>query len=86
MDHELVSIRKLASSLDCSPKTVRDWMYRNRREPVVDPLPYYRVGGLIRFCSAEVAAWVERRRVRVTSFGSHAAGTLSAVKTASRNL
>ena len=68
MDQELVSIKKLASMLDCSPKTVRDWMYRNRREPAVDPLPYYRVGGLIRFRIADVAAWVERRRVRATAF------------------
>lgn len=64
MIHELVSIKKVAALLDCSPKTVRDWMYRNRLAPSTDPLPYYRVAGLVRFRLAEVGAWIERRRVR----------------------
>jgi excisionase family DNA binding protein len=67
MNQELISIKTLAERLDCSPKTIRDWMYRHRKVPMPDPLPYYRVGGLIRFRIAEVAAWIERRRVRVTS-------------------
>jgi excisionase family DNA binding protein len=67
MNEELISIKTLAERLDCSPKTIRDWMYRHRRAPLPDPLPYYRVGGLIRFRIAEVTAWIERRRVRVTS-------------------
>jgi len=67
VNEELLSIRRLAHVLDCSPKTIRDWMYKNRRAPTMDPLPYYRVGGLVRFRIAEVTAWIERRRVRVTS-------------------
>ena len=63
---ELLSIRKLAQLLDCSPKTVRDWLYKNRKQQSVDPLPYYRVGGLVRFRLNEVIMWVERRRVRVS--------------------
>ena len=63
---ELVSIRNLAGLLDCSPKTVRDWLYKDRKNASADPLPYYRVGGLVRFKLKEVIAWVERRRVRVS--------------------
>ena len=40
MNEELVSIKRLAQILDCSPETVRDWMYRNRRTMTPDPLPY----------------------------------------------
>jgi excisionase family DNA binding protein len=63
---ELLSTRKVAEILDCSPKTVQDWMYKNRKTPCSDPLPYYRVGGLVRFKLSEVLGWVERRRVRVS--------------------
>ena len=63
---ELLSIRKLAQLLDCSPKTVRDWLYKNRKQQSVDPLPYYRLGGLVRFRLNEVMAWIDRRRVRVS--------------------
>ena len=57
----------LLQILDCSPKTVRDWLYKDRKTPNTDPLPYYRVRGLVRFKLKEVLAWVERRRVRVSS-------------------
>jgi excisionase family DNA binding protein len=66
MNEELISVRTLARVLDCSPKTVRDWMYKDRRTPAADPLPYYRLGGLVRFRLSEVAAWVDRRRQRVS--------------------
>jgi hypothetical protein len=65
MNEELVSIKHLARILDCSPKTVRDWMYRDRRAASTDPLPYYRVGGLVRFRLNDVVAWIDRRRVRI---------------------
>jgi hypothetical protein len=61
----LVSVAKLAQLLDCSPKTIRDWMYKNRLTPSTDPLPFYKIGGLIRFNMNEVIAWVLRHRVRV---------------------
>ena len=64
---ELLSTKRLALMLDCSPKTVRDWLYKDRKNPSTDPLPYYRVQGLVRFRLQEVLAWVERRRVRVSS-------------------
>jgi len=67
LEPELVSIRKLAGLLDCSPKTVRDWLYKDRKNRSADPLPYYRLGGLVRFKLKEVTAWVDRRRVRVSS-------------------
>ena len=67
---ELLSTKKLALILDCSPKTVRDWLYKDRKTPNADPLPYYRVRGLVRFKLREVLAWVERRRVRVSSLAN----------------
>ena len=67
---ELLSIRKLALMLDCSPKTLRDWLYKDRKSLNIDPLPYYRVGGMVRFRVTEVLAWIERRRVRVSSVGN----------------
>ena len=67
LELELVSVRTLAGFLDCSPKTVRDWLYKDRKNPSPDPLPYYRIGGLVRFKLKEVTAWVERRRIRVSS-------------------
>lgn len=63
---ELLSIRRLAHVLDCSPKTIRDWLYKNRKQPSSDALPYYRLGGLVRFRLTEVAAWIDRRRVRLS--------------------
>jgi excisionase family DNA binding protein len=64
---DLLSTRKLAETLDCSPKTVQDWIYKDRKRPGPDPLPYYRLGGLVRFRLSEVRRWIERRRVRVSS-------------------
>ena len=71
-DHEfpeaaLLSVRRLAQVLDCSPKTLHDWLYKERKTPTTDPLPYYRLGGLVRFRLSEVLHWIERRRVRVSS-------------------
>jgi len=66
-DTGLVSIGKLAQLLDCSPKTIRDWLYKGRKQPIADPLPYYRLNGLVRFRLQEVRAWIERRRVRISS-------------------
>ena len=63
---ELLSTRKLAQLLDCSPKTVQDWLYKDRKTPSPDALPYYRVRGLVRFRVADVLAWIERRRVRIS--------------------
>jgi excisionase family DNA binding protein len=67
LEPELLSVAKLAGLLNCSPKTVRDWLYKDRKNPNADPLPYYRIGGLVRFRLKEVVAWVDRRRVRVSS-------------------
>ena len=66
LELELLSVGSLAKLLNCSPKTVRDWLYKDRKKPGTDPLPYYRLQGLVRFKHAEVVAWVERRRVRIS--------------------
>jgi excisionase family DNA binding protein len=65
LEAELLSVRRLAQVLDCSPKTVQDWLYKDRKKQTMDPLPYYRLGGLVRFRVSEVLDWIERRRVRV---------------------
>src|SRR2546425_13079477 len=70
LEPELISVKRLAQLLDCSPKTLRDWLYKDRKSLNIDPLPYYRVGGMVRFRVTEVLAWIERRRVRVSSVGN----------------
>lgn len=67
LEPELLSVRKLATVLDCSPKTIQDWLYKDRKRPTFDPLPYYKLRGLVRFRLQEVMSWVERRRTRVSS-------------------
>lgn len=63
---ELASVRTLSRLLDISEKTIWDWIYKNRRQPTLDPIPYCKLGGLIRFNLKEIRAWVERRKVRPT--------------------
>ena len=63
---EMVSVKTLGRMIDVSPKTIWDWLYRNRKAPGMDPLPYHKLGGLVRFNVKEVRAWVDRRRIRVT--------------------
>ncbi len=61
---ELVSVRTLARLLDISEKTIWDWIYKNRRQPGLDPIPYHKLGSLIRFNLEDIRAWVARRKVR----------------------
>src|SRR5437762_12957543 len=68
---DLVSVKKISKLLDISEKTIWDWLYRNRKQPKMDPLPYYRLGGLVRFSVKEVMAWVQRRRVRIVPIGKN---------------
>jgi predicted DNA-binding transcriptional regulator AlpA len=63
-DQELVSVRTLSRLLDISEKTIWDWIYKSRREATLDPIPYYKLGGLVRFRLRDIRAWVDRRRVR----------------------
>jgi predicted DNA-binding transcriptional regulator AlpA len=65
-DSELVSVRTLSRLFDISQKTIWDWIYKSRRQPTLDPLPYYKLGGLVRFNLRDVRAWVDRRKVRPT--------------------
>ncbi|MEO5951089.1 MAG: helix-turn-helix domain-containing protein [Chloroflexia bacterium] len=61
---ELVSVRTLSCLFDISQKTIWDWIYKSRRQPTLDPIPYYKLGGLVRFNLQDVRAWVDRRKVR----------------------
>jgi len=61
---ELVSVKTLSRLLDISEKTVWDWMYKNRRQATLDPIPYYKLGALVRFNLKDVRAWLDRRKVR----------------------
>lgn len=65
---EFVSVKTLARLLDISEKTIWDWIYKARRQPTFDPLPYHKLGSLVRFDLSEIRAWVARRRVRPAPF------------------
>ena len=61
---EMVSVKRLSFMLDVSEKTIWDWIYKNRRRPSYDPIPYHKLGSLVRFRVDEIRAWVDRREVR----------------------
>ena len=63
---QFASVRTLGRLLDISEKTIWDWIYKSRRQPTLDPLPYYKISGLVRFRVSEIRAWLDRRRVRPT--------------------
>jgi predicted DNA-binding transcriptional regulator AlpA len=64
MQPELVTIKTLSSLIDTPEKTIRDWIYRSRKQPTFDPLPYHRLGGFVRFRLTDVHSWIDRRRIR----------------------
>jgi predicted DNA-binding transcriptional regulator AlpA len=64
---ELVSVKRLSQMIDVSPKTIWDWLYKSRRHPGLDPLPYHKLGGLVRFNVSDIRAWYNRRKVRSTT-------------------
>jgi excisionase family DNA binding protein len=53
---ELMSIEQLAQRLGITVRHVRRLVAEKR-------LPYYKVGSLVRFDSAEIKVWLESRRV-----------------------
>jgi predicted DNA-binding transcriptional regulator AlpA len=63
-EQELVSVKSLSRLLDISEKTIWDWIYKSRRCATLDPIPYYKLNGLVRFSLRDIRAWLERRRVR----------------------
>ena len=63
-DPELVSVKTLSRRLDISEKTIWDWIYKSRRQITLDPIPYHKLGGLVRFKLCDIQAWVDRRKVR----------------------
>jgi hypothetical protein len=65
IEQEMVNIKTLSRLIGVPEKTIWDWLYRNRKQPSIDPLPYYKLEGLVRFKVKEVMAWVDRRRIRV---------------------
>jgi hypothetical protein len=64
MEQELVAIKTLSLLIDTREKTIRDWIYRSRKCPTLDPLPYHKLEGLVRFRLKDVEAWIDRRRIR----------------------
>jgi predicted DNA-binding transcriptional regulator AlpA len=67
IEQELVSVKTLSRMIDVSQRTIWDWLYRDRKSPNMDPLPYHKLGGLVRFNLKEVRSWYNRRRVRPTT-------------------
>ena len=63
-ERQLVSVKTLSELLDISEKTIWDWIYKSRRQATLDPIPYYKVGALVRFSLRDLRAWLDRRRVR----------------------
>lgn len=63
-DAELVSVKTLSRRLDISEKTIWDWIYKSRRQAMLDPIPYHKLGALVRFNLRDIQAWVDRRKVR----------------------
>ena len=61
---ELVSVRTLSRLLEISEKTIWDWIYKSRRHATLDPIPYHKLGALVRFNLRDIRAWVERRKIR----------------------
>jgi len=69
----MASIRTLGKVLDISPKTIQDWIYKSRRIPGLDPIPFYKINGLVRFNLGEIRAWLQRRRVKMGTLDVRAA-------------
>jgi len=65
MEAELVTIKTLSNLIDTPEKTIRDWIYRSRKIPTFDPLPYHKLGGLVRFRLKDIHAWINRRQIRL---------------------
>jgi predicted DNA-binding transcriptional regulator AlpA len=63
VEPEMVSVNSLARCLDISKKTIWDWIYKSRRRPTSDPIPYHKLGSLVRFNLHDVRAWIQRRKV-----------------------
>lgn len=63
-DPEFVSVKTLSRLLEISEKTIWDWIYKSRRTLTFDPLPYHKLGSLVRFDLRDIHAWLERRKVR----------------------
>jgi len=62
-EQELVSVKTLSRLIDVSERTIWDWVYRSRKYHTNDPIPYHKLGSLVRFNMREVRAWYNRRRV-----------------------
>ena len=60
---ELVSVRTLSRMIDISERTLWDWVYKSRKTHVMDPIPYHKIGTLVRFNLKEIRSWYARRRV-----------------------
>lgn len=70
---EMASIRTLGKVMEVSPKTIQDWIYKSRRNPGLDPLPFYKINGLVRFNLSEIRAWLQRRKVKIGTLDARVA-------------
>ena len=59
MEERLLKIEEIADRLNVTTETINN--YRRRR---INPIPFFKLGGAIRFRWSEVEEWLERQRVR----------------------
>ena len=52
---KLIDIQTLSEYLSVKPKTIYDWIYKGR-------IPYYKIGGLVRFNYEEIKRWLAKKR------------------------
>jgi excisionase family DNA binding protein len=50
--------------LSVNKRTIYDWVYEKR-------IPYYKIGGILRFSSDEIDNWLKKKRCVATTKRSH---------------
>lgn len=58
---DMLTVDDAARFLQISPKTLRNWVAYKK-------IPYYKVGGAIRFKTVKLEAWLRRREFEEAEF------------------
>jgi len=65
MEPELVTIKTLSTIIDTPEKTIRDWVYKSRKNPKAGAIPFYKIGASIKFSPKEIREWFGQFRIHV---------------------